>query len=63
MKGTDSLERTIREENTATSMPVTTIGDMERFRERTYREQCAGRLMETVIDIDNYRGTGRIFIP
>jgi hypothetical protein len=63
MNGTDSLERTIREENTATSMPVTTIGDMERFRERTYREQCAGRLMETVIDIDNYHGTGRIFIP
>jgi hypothetical protein len=63
MDGEDSLEQTIREENTATSLPVLTIGNPERMVERTYREQCAIRLLEVGVDIDNYLGAGRIFIP
>jgi len=63
MKGEDSLERTIREENTMTSLPVLTIGNVNRMVERTYRERCARRLLEIALDLENYRGTGRIFIP
>ncbi|MBD2309990.1 DUF5615 family PIN-like protein [Chroococcidiopsis sp. FACHB-1243] len=63
MKGQDSLEQVIREENTVTSLPVLTIGDLKRLDEFDYREQCVERLLEIVIDIDNYKGTGRLFIP
>lgn len=63
MKGQDSLEQALREENTARSLPVLTIGNVERLRERTYREQCATRLVEIGLDLENYLGTGRIFIP
>jgi hypothetical protein len=63
LKGANSLEQTIREENTATSSPVITIGNVDRLDERAYRERCASRLVEIAMDIEDYRGTGRIFIP
>jgi len=63
MKGEDSLERTIREENAPTSLPVLTIGRIERLRERSYREQCAVRLVEIGLEVEKYLGTGRIYIP
>lgn len=63
MKGTDSLEQTIREENTADSLPIVTIGNLDRLDERNYRERCAARLIEIVLDIENYMGVGRLFIP
>jgi hypothetical protein len=63
MDGEESLEQTIREENTAASLPVLTIGNVERMVERTYREQCAIRLLEIGLDLDNYLGAGRLFIP
>jgi hypothetical protein len=59
----DSLEQTIREENTSTSLPVITIGNPNRLDEKAYREACAMRLVEIVLDLENYRGTGRIYIP
>jgi hypothetical protein len=63
MKGSDSLEQTIREENISTSLPVLTIGSLDRFSDREYREQCAVRLVDILLDLENYRGVGRIFIP
>ena len=63
MKGTDSLEQTIREQNTVTSLPVLTISNLNRFSERQYREQCAVRLVDILLDLENYRGVGRVFIP
>lgn len=63
MKGADSLEQVIREENTLTSLPVVTIGNKERLDEQIYRERCASRLVEILIDIDNYLGVGRVYIP
>jgi predicted nuclease of predicted toxin-antitoxin system len=63
MKGKDSLEQTIREENTPSSLPVLTVGKVEQLEERLYRERCANRLVEIMVDLDNYRGVGRIFIP
>ena len=59
----DSLEQTLREENTPTTLPVLTIGNMARIGERVYQEQCIERLVEIGVKLDNYRGTGRLFIP
>ena len=64
MRGKDSLEKVLREENTPTSLPVITIGNADRvLDERRYRDQCVDRLLEIVIDIENYLGVGRLFIP
>ncbi len=63
MKEQDSLEQTIREENTPTSLPVLTIGSVDRLDERVYRERCVERLLEIGLNLDDYLGTGRIFIP
>ncbi len=63
MQGVDSLEQTIREENTSTSLPVLTIGDFDRITERVYREDCAARLLEIVVYLDEYLGVGRLYIP
>ena len=37
-KGVNSLEQTIREENSLTSFPVLTIGNVARIVERAYRD-------------------------
>jgi hypothetical protein len=63
MEDVDSLEQTIREENTEVSLPVLTIGDLDRIAERVYRESCAARLLEIVVYLDDYLGVGRLFIP
>ena len=64
MKGKNALEKVLREENKSDSIPVLTIGNAERvLDERTYRDQCVDRLLEIVIDIENYLGVGRLFIP
>ncbi len=59
----DSLEQTIREENLLDSLPVLTIGSLKRIKERCYREKCAERIAEIVFELNNYKGSGRIFIP
>ena len=64
MKGTNSLEQVMREENTPTSLPVITRGNINRLlAEPEYRERCVNRLVDIVVDIEDYRGTRRIFIP
>jgi predicted nuclease of predicted toxin-antitoxin system len=63
MKGDDSLEQTMRQENRSTSLPILTIGNPDRFDESGYRQRCAARLIEIVFDLGNYRGAGRVFIP
>ena len=63
MKGEDSLEQTLREENNPMSLPVLTIGKVDRIGERKYREQCAARLAEIVSELENYLGASRLFIP
>jgi predicted nuclease of predicted toxin-antitoxin system len=62
--GPDSLEATILAENTPNSLPVLTIGDVEELRHSAeYAERVITRLIEILIDIDSYRGTGRLYIP
>lgn len=63
MEGADSLEQTIRDENLTTSLPVLTFSDFDRITDRMYRENCATRLIEIMVFLDDYLGVGRMFIP
>jgi predicted nuclease of predicted toxin-antitoxin system len=64
MKGEDSLEQVMREENTAESLPVVTIANIDRLlAEPNYRDRCVNRLVDIIVDIEDYRGARRIFIP
>ena len=54
MKGDGSLELTLREELAATSLPVITIGSRARLDDPEYRQKCAYRLVEMMIDLDYY---------
>ena len=64
MKGKDSLEQVLREENTPTSLPIVTIGDADRLLSDTdYRDLCLNRLLELALYLDSYLGTRRIFVP
>ncbi len=64
MKGEDSLEQVLREENSVDSFPVITIGDADRFlADRAYRNRCVDRILEVVLDIQTWMGIGRLFIP
>ncbi|MFN0121303.1 MAG: DUF5615 family PIN-like protein [Blastocatellia bacterium] len=57
-----SLQATPDTENTFDSLPVITIPDAEKFKLADYRQQAAYRLVEIILDLDNYLGVGRIFI-
>jgi hypothetical protein len=61
--GENSLEQTIRDENTPVSLPVITISIVDRLQESHYREQCAERLAEIILSIEGYLGMGRIYSP
>jgi hypothetical protein len=64
MKGKDSLEQVIREENTSEALPVITVSNADRLlNDSEYRDRCVESLVEIVLDIDTYRGARRIFIP
>lgn len=64
MKGEDSLEQVLREENTVESFPVITIGDADRLlADRVYRNYCVDRILEILLDIENFMGVGRLFVP
>ena len=57
-----SLQATIQKENTSRSLPVLTIPRIERLVLADYRQRVAHRLAEVLIDLENYLGTGRIFL-
>jgi hypothetical protein len=64
MKGEDSLEQVMREENMGDSLPVVTIANIDRLlAEPDYRDRCVNRLVDIIVDIEDYRGARRIFIP
>lgn len=64
MKGKDSLEQVMREENTPASLPVITVSDADRLlNDAEYRSRCVESLVKIALDVDNYRGARRIFIP
>jgi hypothetical protein len=59
----ESLEEVIRRHNTPTSLPVLTLANPLRFaQERAYAEEVAEQVLTYLVDLDNYRGAGRIFV-
>ena len=58
-----SLEATIERENTPHSLPVLTIGNPLCLKESDYRQAVVKRLVEILFYLENYLGTGRLFIP
>lgn len=62
--GAGSLEQTILEEYTPTSLPVLTVGRAQRLLlDQAYRNACAERVATIIVDIDTYRGVPRLFVP
>jgi hypothetical protein len=60
----DSLELVIRIENKADSLPVVTLANSERvLNDRIYAEKTAEKLLDYLTRIDDFRGTGRIYVP
>jgi len=60
----DSLEPTIRSHNTPQCLPVFTLADADRIRKsKAYADLVADRLLEYLLEVDNVRGTGRLFLP
>ena len=62
--GPNSLDATIRTENTLTSLPVLTVSDPLALRNsREYAEQVIERLLDYLMGIDRVLGTGRLYLP
>lgn len=62
--GATSLGRAIREKGTAQSLPVLTTADSRRvLTDRAYTAKAAERMIDILMDIDLYRGTGRLYLP
>ena len=62
--GPESLEAVIQAENTPVSLPVLTIGEPQRILSSSaYARRVVEQLMEYLVDIENLRGTGRLYLP
>jgi hypothetical protein len=62
--GPESLEATIRAMNSASCMPVITLVHPDRIlKNKAYADRIVERLLETLLNIENLRGTGRLYLP
>jgi hypothetical protein len=62
--GPDSLEATLQARNEPTSLPVITIASPRRVMEsKAYAESVVRRLLDHLMDLENRRGTGRLWVP
>jgi hypothetical protein len=63
-KGSDSLEATLRTFNTPDSLPVITLANPQLLMSnKSYAERVAGRLLDYLFELENYRGAGRLYVP
>jgi hypothetical protein len=63
-EGPESLEEAIRTFNQVDSLPVITLSDPIRFlHDRSYAEKTAVKLLDYLLDLDKYRGAGRLYVP
>ena len=59
-----SLEATIRREDIPQSLPVFTLADADRsYQSSAYLDEVVESLLEYLLDEENCRGTGRLFLP
>ena len=62
--GPTSLEATIRERLKPDSLPVVTVSKVKSLGlNSTYTAQVGVKLMDYILNIDDYRGTGRLYVP
>jgi hypothetical protein len=62
--GPDSLEAALRALGTVDSLPVLTLADPDRIlRDRAYADRVVERLIDICLDVDQVRGTGRLYLP
>ena len=62
--GPESLEAVLQTSDTAASMPVFTISEPQRLLSSgVYAHRVAERLIEYLIDVENLRGNGRLYLP
>lgn len=62
--GPEALEAIIARYNMPTSLPILTIGDPRRvLSSRVYAERVVTRLLEYLLDLENFRGSGRLYLP
>ena len=60
----DSLEATIRSNSTPECLPIFTIGDVKRvISDSDYAERVIDRLFRYLLELDDFRGTGRLYLP
>ena len=60
----DSLEATIRREGRAESLPVLTFADARRiYNSAAYLDRVVEKLVDYLLNRENYRGAGRLFLP
>ncbi|MFO1093974.1 MAG: hypothetical protein U0992_11785 [Planctomycetaceae bacterium] len=54
----------MRQLNEPESLPIVTISNPRRvFADSRYAHRIADGLLETLYDIANYRGAGRLYLP
>lgn len=58
-----SLQATMWRENTPESLPIITISDKNALIQSDYRQRVAQSLVRIFVDLENYLGTGRVFVP
>jgi len=62
--GPESLEAVLQASNTPASLPVLTISEPQRLLSSgVYTHRVVERLVEYLIDVENLRGTGRLYLP
>ncbi len=62
--GPESLEAVIQAANTPASLPVLTISEPQRILSSSaYAHRIVEQIMEYLVDIENLRGTGRLYLP
>ena len=62
--GPDSLESTLRTCNSASSLPVFTLGNADKILvNAAYVDAAIDSLFQYLLEIDNLRGTGRLYLP
>ena len=60
----DSLEAILQRENNVSSLPVFTLADSDNLRQsKDYAERVVERLLTYLLEIENLRGTGRLYLP
>ena len=62
--GADSLEQVLHQEHTAYRCQSSTISRAKRLlQDQAYRNACAERVAEIILDLEIYRGIPRLYIP